>query len=507
MSCKKLVMVIFAGVLLSGNSLWAKDIYFNVKSFGARGNGKKDDAASIQKAINAAAEAGGVVYFPKGTYLLASFKVTNHYLENYILKLQSGIKLMGEGEKSVIKLGNNLFSGKETSANAHLFFGLNVSDISFSDFVIDLNGSRNPVPEGVLKNYAAIFVKNGSDVSVDRMIMKNTSGRTMMNIMGKGKGLSVENSCFFNGGTYPGNGKTNPYQDDFSFVYSEWDSTLVRNNLMKQEDVSKALTGYCGGLELHGSHSVAIQNQFVGCWPAIYISSTMGRNMEDVVVSNNKITQCVTGISFWLMDTMKDVTISQNVIHLVAPTGSRHKDIFVWGIVMPNGNVDNYDRNLANNAPVVNLRITNNTIQADSMGNVSGGISVHSLQNSVIDSNLFLGLNYSGINVAGSKWGIDSLVIDKNCFANFRQNTHPQMVGGYFVVTDTYSPKHKNPPGFKNILISDNDISDVLTPLPDGKGKIPSGFIALPPGQMKSIQFKNNLLNKALTEFKKVVTN
>ena len=58
MSCKKLILVIFAGVLLSGNSLWAKDIYFNVKSFWARGNGKKYDAASIQKAINAAAEAG-----------------------------------------------------------------------------------------------------------------------------------------------------------------------------------------------------------------------------------------------------------------------------------------------------------------------------------------------------------------------------------------------------------------------------------------------------------------
>lgn len=43
---------------------------FNVKSYGATGNGATDDSAAIQNAINAAdAAGGGVVYFPAGIYL------------------------------------------------------------------------------------------------------------------------------------------------------------------------------------------------------------------------------------------------------------------------------------------------------------------------------------------------------------------------------------------------------------------------------------------------------
>lgn len=46
---------------------------FNVKAYGATGNGTTDDSAAIQSAINAAASAGGgVVYVPAGTYLLSA---------------------------------------------------------------------------------------------------------------------------------------------------------------------------------------------------------------------------------------------------------------------------------------------------------------------------------------------------------------------------------------------------------------------------------------------------
>lgn len=44
---------------------------FNVKSYGAQGDGITDDKAAIQLAINAASVTGGVVYFPPGTYMVS----------------------------------------------------------------------------------------------------------------------------------------------------------------------------------------------------------------------------------------------------------------------------------------------------------------------------------------------------------------------------------------------------------------------------------------------------
>src|SRR5580704_11247063 len=42
---------------------------FNVKSYGAIGNGTSDDTVAIRSAINAAvANGGGIIYFPAGTY-------------------------------------------------------------------------------------------------------------------------------------------------------------------------------------------------------------------------------------------------------------------------------------------------------------------------------------------------------------------------------------------------------------------------------------------------------
>ncbi|MHB1922519.1 MAG: glycosyl hydrolase family 28-related protein, partial [Chitinophagaceae bacterium] len=60
---------------------------FNVRDYGAKGNGKSNDAPSINRAIDAAAASGGgTVYFPAGTYLSGSI----HLKSNITLYLDQG---------------------------------------------------------------------------------------------------------------------------------------------------------------------------------------------------------------------------------------------------------------------------------------------------------------------------------------------------------------------------------------------------------------------------------
>src|SRR5499427_2217000 len=64
---------------------------YNVKKYGATGNGKTLDTQSINKAIDAAAAAGGgTVYFPAGNYLSVSI----HLKSNIALYLDQGATIV-----------------------------------------------------------------------------------------------------------------------------------------------------------------------------------------------------------------------------------------------------------------------------------------------------------------------------------------------------------------------------------------------------------------------------
>jgi polygalacturonase len=79
MNKKHMIRAIIYGLIIffTGIPLFASD--FNVKTYGAAGDGKTIDSPAINKAIDAAAEAGGgTVYFPAGTYLCFSIRLKSH---------------------------------------------------------------------------------------------------------------------------------------------------------------------------------------------------------------------------------------------------------------------------------------------------------------------------------------------------------------------------------------------------------------------------------------------
>ncbi|WP_281278600.1 glycosyl hydrolase family 28-related protein [Streptomyces tateyamensis] len=72
--------------------------WFNVRDYGAKGDGAADDTVAVQAALDAAvAGGGGTVYFPAGQYLVLGLAVKGN-----------GVKLVGAGSKAatLVKGGN-----------------------------------------------------------------------------------------------------------------------------------------------------------------------------------------------------------------------------------------------------------------------------------------------------------------------------------------------------------------------------------------------------------------
>src|SRR5438094_9562566 len=84
-----LLLFVFAHAALAATAL--SPVVFDVKNFGAAGDGTTLDTAAINKAIDAAhAAGGGTVWLPAGTYLCLSI----HLQSNVALYLDQGATIL-----------------------------------------------------------------------------------------------------------------------------------------------------------------------------------------------------------------------------------------------------------------------------------------------------------------------------------------------------------------------------------------------------------------------------
>ncbi|MCC8119579.1 MAG: glycoside hydrolase family 28 protein [Bacteroidales bacterium] len=100
MKIRDLVLILFAVALAGCGSHGANDIY-NITKYGAVGDGSTDDATAIQRAIDAASDAGGgTVVVPAGkTFLTGPL----HLRSNIDLRLEPNSVLLANPDESIYK--------------------------------------------------------------------------------------------------------------------------------------------------------------------------------------------------------------------------------------------------------------------------------------------------------------------------------------------------------------------------------------------------------------------
>ncbi len=117
---------------------------FNVRDYGATGNGSTNDTPAIQRAIDAAAAAGGtnIVQFPSGTYRSAN---SIHMRSNIVVQLDAGSTILGSPNDDYDPPEPNPNDEYQDYGHSHfhnaMIWGNNLTNIAFQGSgVIDGGG-------------------------------------------------------------------------------------------------------------------------------------------------------------------------------------------------------------------------------------------------------------------------------------------------------------------------------------------------------------------------------
>ncbi|MGL6226232.1 MAG: right-handed parallel beta-helix repeat-containing protein [Thermoguttaceae bacterium] len=147
----------------SNNSVVPVGSIFNVKDFGAKGDGKTADSSAIQAALDAAGQVRGTVYFPSGHYLCHDLKVrsfTTVYAEpKWAYGQEAGVMLTLDSEEADCLLDITDTFG------VHIRGGL-------------LRGNRGAAKEqhGIMFNNAVDFSKGENAPVLDEVAVHGFSG-------------------------------------------------------------------------------------------------------------------------------------------------------------------------------------------------------------------------------------------------------------------------------------------------------------------------------------------
>lgn len=321
------------------------DFFYNVKDYGAVGNGTTDDTAAIQTTINTAASTGGVVFFPIGTYIVAPTTTT-------FITVPSNIELRGLGIKSVIKVKNDAGDYQKIFGQANP--STLVENITFRDLTIDQNATGNTTCDiaiGSTRAQFAISFATSKHILIQNCRFDPCTGVNTISINAPAAEDARIINCYFH---FVRGVSSTDY--DNSTIYFTCANHAAIGNIFKA-DVGE---GARGAMETHDGQSVITGNVSDGYQTGVNIvnAANIGgslRENNDITVSGNTFARACYGIRLWSVtgSTLRNVTVSGNTVSL---SQVDHNEIGSSGINLE------YASGTTLNGSFENITIANNSI-------------------------------------------------------------------------------------------------------------------------------------------------
>lgn len=269
-----------------------KENIFDITRFGAIGDGKTDDTASIQASLNKAAEnGGGIVYIPEGTYMVrvtdadGEQTATAPWVTTRGLKVDSNTTLVFDKNAKLSAIPNNswsytMFNLKDVH-DVNILGGELIGDRANHDTKYTQSFRRSPSYQGetgwgillagsqnvkIIGNNIHDFWGDGIDLYGENGLDKNNENITIKdNVIdhNRRQGISIENAdgVLIEGNTISNTNGTTP-QSGIDIEPTDWANTSMRkaNNITIRNNTFKNNNG--SGVQTYGmsSHAEGFEN-------------------------------------------------------------------------------------------------------------------------------------------------------------------------------------------------------------------------------------------------------
>lgn len=255
---------------------------YDVRDYGAKGDGSANDTPAVNKAINAASSAagGGVVRFPPGDY---KSKNTIHMKSHVTLRLDKGATLQGSSADTYDKAESNPYDAYQDYGHSHfrdaMIHGDRLSDIGF-------------VGQGVIDGMGNLITGNPKSGEADKIIsLTRCDGLTI------GDGLTLRRGGHFAALV---NGCKNVTSDRLTIdtasdrdgwnIISTTNVAVTNANIRANDDALVFKSDYALGAKLPNGH-VRVNDSFLSarCCNALMFGSETCGDFSDYRFENIRI--------------------------------------------------------------------------------------------------------------------------------------------------------------------------------------------------------------------------